>query len=204
MMSMVQTPCTGRPSASPSARAVTSPARSPVYGPGPVPTAIPVRSPAAAPAVAITRAMAGASSSPCRRASTASSAVTTAVPSCSATVTAGVAVSKASSSTVEQRRSPGEVAGPAWAGWPGETPRTGGFPVVGYPVPSCRVSAAVGQCGEGLPGGGERPGLQLAQPDRPVAAGRRALLTLEGHRDQHVAVPDHQRDQVVDGAGPAD
>jgi hypothetical protein len=49
--------------------------------------------------------MAGASNSPCRRASTASSAVTTAVPSCSATVTAGVAVSKASSSTVEQRRS---------------------------------------------------------------------------------------------------
>ncbi len=96
-MSSEQTPCTGIPRASDSVRAVTSPTRSPVNGPGPTPTATAVRSRAVTPARARTSAIPGASISPCRIASSDSKVATTASPSWSATVTCGVAVSKASS-----------------------------------------------------------------------------------------------------------
>src|SRR5262245_9913540 len=95
--SSVHTPLTGRPSTAPMVRAVTSPIRRPVNGPGPTPTAMPVRSPRSMFACWNTCAIAGASSSPCRMTSTCVLSASTCVPSCTATVTAGVAVSKASS-----------------------------------------------------------------------------------------------------------
>src|SRR3984885_1038222 len=87
------------PSAAPSTPALTRPTRRPVYGPGPTPTAMPVRSCGDAPASAMTLAMTGASSSAWRCASTVTSWASGWPPSCSATVTAGVAVSRPSSST---------------------------------------------------------------------------------------------------------
>src|SRR5438128_10791343 len=87
------------PSTAPSTRAVTTPTRSPVYGPGPTPTATAVRSARDAPASAMTFAIMGASSSPWRRPSEANASETTRSPSCKATLTAGVAVSKPTTST---------------------------------------------------------------------------------------------------------
>src|ERR1700691_5255992 len=109
--SRVHTPMAGMPSALARTRAVTRPARSPVYGPGPVPTATASRSVRAAPPSASTFSIIAASSSPCRRELTTASAASTRDPSCRATVTAGVAVSKASS-TVDQRRSRGGLVWP--------------------------------------------------------------------------------------------
>src|ERR1700691_3056633 len=111
MTSRVRTRMAGWPSALARTRAVTRPARSPVYGPGPVPTATASRSVRAAPPSASSFSIIAASSSPCRRDLTTASAASTRDPSCRATVTAGVAVSKASS-TVDQRRSRGGLVWP--------------------------------------------------------------------------------------------
>src|ERR1700722_479306 len=99
------------PSAAPSTRAVTSPTRSPVYGPGPTPATMPVRSPCDAPSSAMTLAIAGASSSAWRCASTVTSWASGWPPSCSATVTAGVAVSRPSSSTTNEGSRPRRLLG---------------------------------------------------------------------------------------------
>src|SRR5258708_6467671 len=174
--SSVHTPSTPMPSALPRTLAVTRPARRPVYGPGPVPTAILVRSAAAAPADLSTLAMAGASSSPCLRASTADSCAITREPSCKATVTAGVAVSNASSSTVRQRRSRCWLAGPSHGG----------------------SAADDGPGGHGslhLPCGGQRASPELAHPNRAETAVR-ALQALQGDDVHHVLVPDHHPDPV--------
>ena len=68
-------------------------------GPGPTPTAMPVSDEAVTPAAASTCSIPGASISPCRIDSSDSKVATTEVPSWSATVTCGVAVSKASSTS---------------------------------------------------------------------------------------------------------
>src|SRR6478735_3539900 len=90
-MSSEQTPYTA------SVRAVTSPTRRPVNGPGPTPTAMPVSAATVTPAAVSTCSIPGASISPCRIDSSDSKVATTDDPSWSATVTCGVAVSKASS-----------------------------------------------------------------------------------------------------------
>jgi hypothetical protein len=81
------------------ARAVIRPTRRPVNGPGPTPTATPVSSVRERPASASTFSIPGASSSPCLRASISVCSASTPSSPRSATVTAGVAVSKAKSST---------------------------------------------------------------------------------------------------------
>ena len=158
MTSRVQTPCTGTPRALPSTRAVTSPTRSPVYGPGPVPTAIAVRSPAASRPRASTCVDAAASSSPWRRASTVVRIGQHLFPSCRATVTAGVAVSNASSSTVAQNRAP---PGPSVSarGRPPGTPR--------WPSGSCDfVAGALALLARGRPPGTPRRPTALVAPSR--------------------------------------
>ena len=96
-MSSEQTPCTGSVRARASVRAVTRPTRRPVNGPGPTPTAMPVSALTVTPAEVSTCSIPGASISPCRIDSSDSNVATTDDPSWSATVTCGVAVSKASS-----------------------------------------------------------------------------------------------------------
>src|SRR5208282_4728979 len=164
--SRVHTPTAGTPSALDRTLAVTRPARRPVYGPGPVPTAIASRSARVAPPAASTCSMMAASSSPCRRELTVVWPARTRDPSCRATVMAGVAVSRASSSTVDQRRSRGSVTGPRGSANPGE-----------YLVRR-----------------GERRGAQGGGRYRPEAAA--VPRALHGDVDQHVAVPDHHGDLV--------
>src|ERR1700730_672311 len=175
----VHTPTTGTPRALASTRAVTRPARRPVYGPGPVPTAIASRSVRPRPAEASTRSIIGASSSPRWRAPAAVSPASTRVPSCRATVTAGVAVSNASSSTVAQRRSRGDLPAPD-----------------GRPPPASPADPGWGSVnpGQHLVRRGERPGPQRGHRHRPEAAA--VLLALHRDGDQHVAVADHDGDLV--------
>src|SRR4051794_3147818 len=97
-------------SAMPRVRAVTRPTRRPVNGPGPTPTATAVMSWRATHVSSSSAVIPGASSSPCRRASTVVEEATTRSPSCRATVTAGVAVSKASS-TATRLRGPRRIHG---------------------------------------------------------------------------------------------
>src|SRR5439155_10245452 len=96
------TPYSGTSAASANAAAVTSPTRSPVNGPGPSPATTAPTAVGAAPASASTSRIAGPSSSPCRRGSTFTrTAGGRPEPSVTAAaVTAGVAVSTASTSTV--------------------------------------------------------------------------------------------------------
>jgi hypothetical protein len=91
-----------------SVRAVTSPTRRPVNGPGPVPTASAVRSWRTSPASRSTRSISGASCSPCFIRCSERASATTDSPSCRATVTYGVAVSKASSTSRSSLVEPGE------------------------------------------------------------------------------------------------
>src|SRR6185312_9439784 len=110
-----------------------------------------------------------------RRASTVVISASTCAPSYRATVTAGVAVSKASSSTdAKPNRPPRSV-------WPS-----------GCPAGSL-------QLGQHVPGRGGSPGLELAGRHWPVATA--AGVALQHRGDQDVVVPDHYRHQV--GGDPA-
>src|SRR5580704_7921687 len=168
--SRVHTPMAGTPSALAKTRAVTRPARSPVYGPGPVPTATASRSVRAAPPSASTFSIIAASSSPWRRELTTASAASTRDPSCRATVTAGVAVLKASSSTVDQRRSRGGLV------WPHRSVKRG----------------------DRLVRGRERAGAHGGVRYRTEAVA--VLLALHRDNNQRVVVPHYHGDLVGDVA----
>src|SRR5581483_11270336 len=103
MPSSEHTPYAGMSSVSASVAAVTRPTRSPVNGPGPTPTTTAPRSRGLAPACASTASSAGASSSPCARASTVTRSATSSTPVsptvASAAVIAGVAESITTMST---------------------------------------------------------------------------------------------------------
>src|ERR1022692_2371429 len=185
-------------SVQPSTRAVTRPTRRLVYGPGPVPTAIEVRSRGAAPATASTRWIDGVSSSPWRRASTADSCASTPEPSCSATVTAGVAVSKARISTVSQRSHPDRLAGPSERRRPRPLLVAGSSGVGsadGYADrPTASADGRTGlDGGEQLLSHCQRSGPQLADRDWAEAA---ALLRLQAGSDQHVPISHQDGDPV--------
>ena len=94
-----QTPWTGSRPGRANASALVIPTRNDVNGPGPTPTARSVTSPTDRPAATRTSRSIGASSSPCRRAPISVASASTAVPSWTATVTAGVDVSRARRST---------------------------------------------------------------------------------------------------------
>ena len=101
--SSVPTPYAGIASESASAAAVTSPTRSPVKGPGPTPATTAPSSRGRTPDSWSTASIAGASSSPCARASTvtrrASRRASASVTSARAAVIAGVAESTTTMST---------------------------------------------------------------------------------------------------------
>src|SRR6185437_10481001 len=123
--------------------------------------------------------MAGASDSPWRRESTTDSRASTRLPSCKATVTAGVAVSKARISTVSQRSHLARVLRTSTVLARGDAPPEGPGSAFGWLRLDRRQQAT---------SDGQRVELKLASRNRAEAV---AVVGPQADRDQDVPVLQH-------------